>query len=200
MQGQFDSLQPQLVHLYGSLRDTFPNARFLVLGDPSLFPERTPPVTRLGDADCTLLLERWTSSEREAIRGWGLTLNTLIQTSAAEAGIDYIDVSTHFVGHEPCGSADDCVRFVGLSTDSAVRDGSFHPLRAGQEMMARIISCYLRVFSTPDVTRTETTDFAMTGCVASETGFVIEPPRHRRHPRGKDGPRAPSAIKKNGPE
>ena len=46
----------------------------------------------------------------------------------------------------PAARVEKRVRFVGLTND-AVRQGSFHPLPDGQRMMARIVSCYLDIFS-----------------------------------------------------
>lgn len=173
---RLSTLRAELLALYGRLRESFPTARILVLGYPALFPERAPSWLRLDNADCTLLFRVWTTSEREAIRDWGFRLDEIVHSAADEVGIEYVDILPHFTGHEPC-TLDEWVRFVGVSANSAIRDSSFHPLRDGQAMMARIVACHLRVFDDADTPRTETTEFAMTGCVAQETTHVVEPPQ-----------------------
>lgn len=173
--GQLDMLKPTLVSLYDRLQSSFPKARILVLGYPALFPEKAPPLNRLHTAVCNILFTRWTASEREAIRGFGLSLNETILAAASEAGIEYVDIWSHFIGHEPC-STGEWVRFVGISGDRAIRDGSFHPLRQGQAMMARILSCHHAVFQSPDTPRTRTSAYAMTGCIAEEATHVFPIP------------------------
>jgi len=174
-EARLGDLKTDLVGLYLGLRESFPTARILALGYPALFPLKAPPIYRDRGALCTALFTRWTLSEREAIRNWGFGLNRIIQeaTQQANENIEYVDVSSHFTGHEPCSAGGEWVRFVGL-LNSAVRDGSFHPLRDGQAMMARIVSCHLDVFPTADTPRTKTTNYAMTGCVAKETAEVVE--------------------------
>jgi len=168
-------LKADLVDLYLRLRESFPTARILALGYPALFPLKAPPIYRDRAALCTLLFTRWTLPEREAIRNWGFGLDRVIQeaTQQANENIEYVDISSHFTGHEPCSAGGEWVRFVGLF-NSVVRDGSFHPLRDGQAMMARIVSCHLDVFPTADTPRTKTTNYAMTGCVAKETAELVE--------------------------
>lgn len=167
-------LKVDLTELYGRVRITFPNARILVLGYPALFPLKAPPIYRARNLLCTALFEQWTAPERDAIRSWGLNLNRIIQeaSQAAGADIEYVDISPHFAGHEPCSTGGEWIRFVGLFND-AVRDGSFHPLADGQRMIARIVACHLDVFEEPDQERTKFTNYAMTGCVAKETVEVV---------------------------
>ena len=149
----------------------------LVLGCSARFPPEAPPIHRVRSALCTLLFERWTAPERDAIRSWGLNLNRVIQEATQEAGaqIEYVDIAPYFAGHEPCSTGGEWVRFIGLF-DGAVRDGSFHPLADGQRMIARIVSCHLDVFETAEMARTKQTDYAMTGCVAKETVKVVTTP------------------------
>ena len=174
---RLSELKVDLINLYGRLRDAFPRARILVLGYPALFPLKAPPIYRDRGALCTALFKEWTSPEREAIRDAGFKLSRVIleATQAAGADIEYVDISSHFAGHEPCSTGGEWVRFIGL-LNSAVRDGSFHPLADGQRMMARIVSCHLDVFPTADTPRTKTTNYAMTGCVAKETVEVVTTP------------------------
>jgi len=174
---RLSELKVDLINLYERLRNAFPRARILVLGYPALFPLKAPPIYRDRGALCTALFREWTSPEREAIRDAGFHLSRVIleATQAAGKDIEYVDISSHFAGHEPCSTGGEWVRFIGL-LNSAVRDGSFHPLADGQRMMARIVSCYLDVFPTADTPRTKTTNYAMTGCVAKETVEVVTTP------------------------
>jgi hypothetical protein len=169
-----EDIEIELFTLYEQLQGSFPDARILVLGYPALFPEKAPP-NRLETAACNPLFLLWTGSEREAIRDFGLLLNQAIQRAASAAAIEYVDVFSHFVGHEPC-SASQWVRFVGISEQSAIRQGSFHPLPRGQAMMARIVSCHLHVFASPSAPRDRITALAMTGCVGQQTAFVFPTP------------------------
>jgi hypothetical protein len=172
---RLEQLKTDLLGLYPRLRQAFPSARILVLGYPSLFPLKAPPLYKEHGVLCTALFRRWTLSEREAIRDWGFNLNRVIQeaTQAANSDIEFIDIASYFAGHEPCSAGGEWVRFIGL-INRAVRDGSFHPLREGQAMMARIVSCYLDIFTAADTPRTKTTKYAMTGCVGRETAEVVE--------------------------
>lgn len=173
---RIEEVGSSLAALYADLRESFSKARVLVLGYPPLFPEFAPPLSKPHNAVCQVLFSKWKAEERQAIRDWGLALNGAIEVGAGGAGVEYVDVSSHFAGHEPCGTAGEWVRFVGLSLDSAIRDGSFHPLRDGQAMMARIVSCHIEVMEPGTTTPSLTQRYAMTGCVARETRFVAEPP------------------------
>jgi len=170
-------LKVDLVNLYGRLRDAFPRARILVLGYSALFPLKAPPIYRDRGGLCNALFGNWTAPEREAIRNAGFNLSRVIleATQAAGADIEYVDISSHFAGHEPCSTGGEWIRFVGV-LNRQVRDSSFHPLADGQRMMARIVSCHLDVFPAADTPRTKTTNYAMTGCVAKETVEVVTTP------------------------
>jgi lysophospholipase L1-like esterase len=155
-----------LLGLFQRLRqEAPPTARIVVLGYPALFPAKAPPL-RPRNAKCRLLFHFWDSSERDAVRAWGLDLNGVIQADARQGGIDYADVFPFFVGHEPCGMGDAWVRFIGLIKKS-IRDGSFHPTEEGQQMMARIVQCYLYVYPSASASwaATQAQRFELTGCV-----------------------------------
>ncbi|MDQ4148456.1 MAG: SGNH/GDSL hydrolase family protein [Actinomycetota bacterium] len=178
------ALRTDLVPLYRRLRQDFPNARILVLGYPALFPERAPRITRIESAVCNIFFNKWTAPERTAVRDWGTDLNNSIQGATLEASrevepqsaIEFVDVSSHFSGHEPCTTNGEWVNFIRPSRAKDIRDGSFHPLRVGQYMLARIVSCHLAVFPSADTERTTSTGYAMTGCVARETALVHPQP------------------------
>jgi len=125
---RLEALKPKLVELYGRIRSEAPNARILVLGYPALFPEKAPPVSDLRTGVCKIAFSAFTVSEREAIRDWGLRLNREIQTAAENAGIEYVELSSYFAGHEPCSQGGQWVRFVDDIRSGAIRDDSFHPL------------------------------------------------------------------------
>jgi hypothetical protein len=175
---RLDELGSALTTLYQELRDAFPRARIVVLGYPALFPERAPPWNRLHTSVCNVFFGRWTVGEREAIRDFGIKLNQTIGTAAAEsqAQIEFVDIWPFFVGHEPC-STSEWVRFVGLSPDRSIRDGSFHPLRQGQAMMARILSCHLYLIDSAETLPTKSSAYALTGCVAQQATLVFPTPQ-----------------------
>jgi lysophospholipase L1-like esterase len=166
---QLVKLRANLVDLYTRLHQAAPNARIVVLGYPPLFPEDGPGESGLRSTVCRLAFDLFSSPERELIRDAGVALNTTIASAAEEAGVDYVDVWPYFSGHEPCGSSGEWVRFVDSLSRGAIRDGSFHPLDIGQAMLARIVSCYLFLTPSPQATDTPERDYAMTGCVSSES-------------------------------
>jgi lysophospholipase L1-like esterase len=163
MEAEFKSLTPELLHVYQRIRLSAPNARVLVLGYPALFPEKAPSFLNPRNAECTLILTRWDSLERSVIREWGQELNGIIQADAHEAGVDYVDVFPFFSGHEPCGPSGEWVRPLSV-TSGPVRAGSFHPRQVGQEMMARVVSCYLYVHHKSSSEATKDQQLALTGC------------------------------------
>jgi hypothetical protein len=163
---ELTNLTPELLDVYRRIRRDAPDARVLVLGYPSLFPEKAPSHLNPRNTECTLLFSRWDALERTAIRQWGQELNGIIQADAYDAGVEYVDTSGFFSGHEPCGADGEWVRFVGLSS-RPVRDGSFHPRQVGQAMMARIVSCHLHVYAAGASQGSKNQDLVMTGCVLS---------------------------------
>jgi hypothetical protein len=172
-------LGERLVELYRRLRGSFPNARILVAGYPTLFPAERPPIAEDPGGICRALFTGWTADERAAIRGWGAELNRVIlsATRTADAEIEYVDLASHFAGHEACGPSGPWLRAVGL-TSGPVRDGSFHPRRVGQAMIARIVSCHLHVHPTAGsaLAGGEAAGFAMAGCVAAQSSGLSEMP------------------------
>ena len=170
-----DQIRSSLSSLYSRLEEGFPRARILALGYPALFPEAAPPVSKPQDVLCRAIFAGWKADERDAIREWGFRLNGIVELAATGAGAEYVDISSHFAGHEPCGAAGEWVRL----TDQPTRvdtDALFHPLRDGQAMMARIVSCHVEVMEPGTTVPTLNQRYAMTGCVARETRFVAEPP------------------------
>jgi hypothetical protein len=168
-------LRTGLLGLYPGLRAAFPTARILVLGYPLLLPSQKAPDLGLR---CRILFRAIDDREREAIRGWNEELNRTIQAATEEVGvaIEYVDVATHFAGHEACGPHGEWIQAIGLEAlpKGPVRDGLFHPVTVGQQMLARIIACHLAVYSSAEDPRTKGTNYAMTACVARTTAGVTE--------------------------
>ena len=166
-------LKTDLAALYQQLRQSFPKARILVLGYPALFPLKAPRIYKSPTEPCFLLFTSWTLPERVAIREWGSSLNRIIQeaTQLARSDIEYVDIASHFAGHEACGAGGEWVQFVGVMRSL---DSWFHPTPEGQAMMARIASCHLDVFPEAHTPRTKTTEYAMYGCVAKGAIEVTE--------------------------
>jgi lysophospholipase L1-like esterase len=161
-----DHIQTSLSEMYSLLRSRAPEgARILVLGYPGLFPERVPSF--FSDPVCNEVFRVWGQGERDAIREWNVELDQKIKAASIDSGVEYVDVYSFFVQHETCGSAGAWIKFVG-DPSHVERDGWFHPTRAGQYMMARIVACYLQVFhSREEALQGDPTDaFAMSSCVA----------------------------------
>jgi hypothetical protein len=168
-----------LVQLFQHLRSSFPRARILVLGYPYLFPVEEPPIAEDPGGVCHLLLREWDGLERAAIRDFGSQLNRSIieATRKAGEGIEYVDLASYFAGHEACGSHGPWLRAVGI-TSGPVRDGSFHPRRVGQAMIARIVSCHLSIYDSGGeaADADDESRFAMAGCVAGQSIGLDEMP------------------------
>jgi hypothetical protein len=168
-----------LVELYERLRGSFPNARILALGYPALFPVERPPISEDPGGICRALFTGWDAFERSALRDWGAQLNRFIADATRETarGIEYVDLASYFAGHEACGSNGPWLRAVGIAT-GPVRDGSFHPRRVGQAMIARIVSCHLDVYDSAAEAATgdDESRFAVSGCVAGQAIGLTEMP------------------------
>jgi hypothetical protein len=180
-------LGPHLAAMYERVRADAPNARIVVLGYPPLFPEQAPPLHDLHSAVCKAAFNAFTSGEREFIREAGFALNSTIASAAHKAGVEFVDPTPFFAGHEPCGENGEWVRFVDSVQSGAIRDGSFHPLEVGQQMFARILSCHVYLFD-PDTPETIETAYAMTGCVSSELVKVSPAPALTATPTASSAP------------
>jgi hypothetical protein len=178
-----DERLPQIGHdlvpMYQHLRQSFPGARILVLGYPALFPVARPPISEDPGGVCRALFTQWDISERAAIRGLGAQLNGYVAMAVrtAASDIEFVELAPYFAGHEACGSQGPWLRAVGIAS-GAVRDGSFHPRRVGQAMIARIVSCHLDVYDSAAEAALgdDESRFAMAGCVAGQTIRLSEMP------------------------
>jgi lysophospholipase L1-like esterase len=85
-------LAPKLVQTYQRIHVAAPNATIHVLGYPYLFSASSQPECVVNDATRTFLLQAQAG------------LNATIKGAAAAAGVQYIDDSAAFAGHEVCTS------------------------------------------------------------------------------------------------
>lgn len=182
-------IRDHLVDLFGDLRVSFPNARILAIGYPALFPVEKPPISEDPGGICQAFFSRWDATERAAIRDWGAQLNRHIYGATRDAGaeIEFVDLAAPFAGHEACGASGPWLRAVGLLTAPA-RDGSFHPRRVGQAMIARIVSCHLDVYGSAIewASGDEIARLAMAGCVAGQSVGLSEIAASEAPPEGGD--------------
>jgi hypothetical protein len=88
MEKALAKLAPHLFDVYRRIRLDAPNARILILGYPSLFPEKAPSFLNPRNTECTLLFSRWDALERTAIRQWGLSLALFALCGAANLRVD----------------------------------------------------------------------------------------------------------------
>jgi lysophospholipase L1-like esterase len=147
------------------------DARIIVLGYPSLFPEEV-------QRSCFGELGAFNKEERAAYINYGLALNGLIRESAEGPGLEYLDTLSVFSTHEPCGAGGlDWMRFPSYR----LIDGWFHPNEVGQEQLARVILCYLDEHpggageATVPVQESGAVDAATRQCFESSDSFPAPP-------------------------
>ena len=136
------SLKPYLVDTYKAILTKTFNARVLVLGYPQLFPATSEEQSCAG---LSLF-----SGEQTYIRNLTTLLNRTIGEAAAEAKVDFEDVTSEFAGHEACGNKKEWINGVSktgkLPKSGFIRldDESFHPKLEGQrDGYAAIVNRYL---------------------------------------------------------
>ena len=128
----------RLPELYRRLRQDAENARIVVLGYPKLFSE-DPMIGGL----CIVYEGLFNDDERRELNELGMRLNRVIETAALSVGLEYVELSYIFAGHETCSSAGPWLQFV--NRNALFQDGNFHPEMDGQLMMARTVACYLTI-------------------------------------------------------
>jgi lysophospholipase L1-like esterase len=138
---------------YDELRSDAPNARIIVVGYPNLFSEQPTRASR-----CALYTQLFGARERQDLNNLGLRLNRVIEQTAITAGLEFVDISHVFAGHETCSRDGAWLQFLG--EDLRFQDGNFHPNRAGQRMIARTVACYLTITERPDLSTIEPTPTA----------------------------------------
>lgn len=137
-------LRAPMADLYGLLRDTYPKARIVVIGYPYLFPAGGGD---LWPDDCISILNRFSRSERESLRGIHDEFNSLLYELAVNTpngGVEFVSPAAVWDGHEPCGRHDQYTNAIQpFGSSEASSGGSFHPNEAGQKTLARLVACYL---------------------------------------------------------
>lgn len=119
------SLGPTLTGLYRRLRRSAPDARILVVGYPDIFPAS-------GSAGCVLL----SSPAVRYLDAWQAQLNDVIARSAGAAGVEFVDTTAAFLGHEVCARDSFVTGLPGRPP--------FHPNAVGHAALTRTLEGYLR--------------------------------------------------------
>lgn len=148
-------LEPQLVATYEAIEQAAPNAAIIVLGYPQLFPKHF-----VRQAVCPKLAALYDTDTQSFMRGAADLLRATIETATAQAGVQFIDVTPDFRGHEICGAKGDWLEGLVLTHLSqlplaAIKNihkidakdyvsyKSFHPTRAGQGAYAEALRNYI---------------------------------------------------------
>jgi lysophospholipase L1-like esterase len=131
MAGRLAYLKKKLTQEYQAMKDKAPNARVIVMGYPHLFVEN--PSDDFG----RLLFgedQRWMNEK-------GDQLNAMLKATAEEAGVEFVEPTDAFKGHE-LGSKDPWINDLTLGGPGMmlVDPGSFHPNAQGQSVMAGLIA------------------------------------------------------------
>lgn len=132
---RIDELRPQLVALYGDIKEAAPNARVIIMGYPRLFHEPpSEPLNNLLFAEDQI----WMNSQADA-------LNAMLREAAREAGVEFIDPTSAF-SNNGVGSDNPWINDMdwGGPGISLYDPGSFHPNAAGHEAMADLLQEQLR--------------------------------------------------------
>jgi lysophospholipase L1-like esterase len=130
MAGKVAALKQELIVGYRAMKDKAPNARVIVMGYPHLFVENP------SDEASRLLYKQdqlWMNTKADQ-------LNAMLKASAEEAGVEFVDPTNAFKGHEVGSEAPwtNDLTFGGPGV-MAVDPGSFHPNAQGQSVMATLM-------------------------------------------------------------
>jgi lysophospholipase L1-like esterase len=123
-------LMEELVARYEEIREHAPNARIVIIGYPQLFVD--DPSDNYGN----LLF----AEDQVWMNQVGGDLNAMLAQAADEAGVEFVDPTEAFHGHE-IGSDDPWINDLtfGGPGFSIVDPGSFHPNAAGQSAIADLV-------------------------------------------------------------
>lgn len=129
---QVNSVTTNVEQSYATLRSiTDPVHTSIVAADyPLIFP------TTQAEQTCIQLSPYLTTDDQNWLNSEGNTLDTNLQTAAAQAGVNMVDVRSLFAGHAVCGNSGAWIN--GVSTASGGGSspigfvGSFHPNVSGQ--------------------------------------------------------------------
>lgn len=131
------ALEPRLITTYAAIRAAVPaTAAVIVLGYPQLFPKSGLP--RRCQPDEAL----FTRGTQRFLRRAALLLRATIAAAARRAGVQFVDVTRTFAGHEICGPHGGWINHV-EPTVRGPGENSVHPNRAGQAAYARAIAGYI---------------------------------------------------------
>jgi len=136
-----DRLSGYIGSLYANLRQSYPNARIVVIGYPYLFPGGGGGF-KLND--CDSVLRRFSEGERGLLRSLQDQFNDLLYEQAVNAGVEFVSPAAIWDGHEPCGSKGQYTNAIKpIFSKDVVDGGTFHPNAAGQQALGRLVACYL---------------------------------------------------------
>ena len=149
-------VKANLTRVYRNLRETYPNARIVVIGYPYLF-HGEPARRSLPDLDCWTVMRRISEGERSGIRSLTDELNEAIVdviNDNRRLRIEFVSTIVAWHRHEPCADWGQYTNAVkpALQLLSPVDGGSFHPNDQGHRQIARLLSCYLNEVARPPVT------------------------------------------------
>ncbi len=129
-----DSISSRLVNTSGTgtyqqlLQATSRTDTSIIVTDyPHLFPD--PTSGNPGDPSCAALAPILTIPDEQFLNQAADRLDGVVQSAAAQAGVNFADVRPAFSGHAICGSAGGWIRALSSFGGGA---GSFHPNPGGQ--------------------------------------------------------------------
>lgn len=132
------SLDVPLEETYGAIRMAAPRSIIAALGYPRVFAQGT--VSGVACPRLTL----FSAAEQTFLNEMGGLLNGELAEAAANRGASYVDVTSHFTGHEVCGESGEWINGPYLALDlDVVEDRSFHPNEAGQHEYAVPLNSFL---------------------------------------------------------
>lgn len=140
----FPVIEERLVEVFAGVRSEYQYARVVALGYPQLFPTGD---RALSLSDCDAILRQVDVGERAGLAKLQREFNATIYRAAADAGIEFIDPTSRFSGHEACGVFGPMINSARLVRGGLDR-GAFHPTATGQRVLARLVSCYLNQYPT----------------------------------------------------
>jgi lysophospholipase L1-like esterase len=141
LEARIANLADRLPALYSEIRAAAPRARVVVLGYPRLFPDRE----RWAQAGGCLMRERISGAEVDYLNALTPALNAAIAGAAQQAGVDFVDVTEAFAGHElQCkGETARSSYLQPLQDAITLIPASFHPNAAGHARLAAVAAAAL---------------------------------------------------------
>ncbi len=121
-----------LLATFSTIRAKVPNASIIVLDYPQLFP------THSAGQGCIQLIPFLTSPDQIEFNLLARMLDAFEHRAAYDAGVNFVDVQSDFLGHGACGATG---AYINGITDPLV--GSFHPNAKGQRAYAHATADYI---------------------------------------------------------